>query len=245
MYTLVFDSIAIKLYLCWIMMALDPSGPTAYFWLLLATMRPWEIGNRIVSQVQRKSSCSNNVAKVAKSLQLMCFKIWSSSVSISHNYCCRDRWMLTSQITRVIESLARLIDTDFIHKSMKSYIMFPDMASLLSLFSLYSKLFCTRGYFKSYVRQSTITWYEFVLSLGQESTLLNIVFVSCCNCLLWGQPGLVKVRYGDCGRSRKWPVLLGAGKIMGWSLCWHGINSVGWETMWMVQAPISREGKND
>lgn len=85
MWTLVFDSVAIKLYL------LNHDGirsqwSQGFFGLSLATMRPWEMDNRTVSQVQRKSSCSNNVAKVAKSLQLMCFKIWSSSVSISRNY---------------------------------------------------------------------------------------------------------------------------------------------------------------
>lgn len=53
--------------------------------------------------------------------------------------------MLASPITRAIESLASLTDTDFIHKSIKSYIMCPDMAFLLSPFSLYSKLFYARG----------------------------------------------------------------------------------------------------
>lgn len=43
--------------------------------------------------------------------------------------------MLASQITRVIESLASLIDSDFIHKSIKSYIMCPDMAFSRSPFA--------------------------------------------------------------------------------------------------------------
>lgn len=45
------------------MIALGPSGPMAFLFCfaVLATLRPWVIGNRTVSQVQRESSSSNNV----------------------------------------------------------------------------------------------------------------------------------------------------------------------------------------
>lgn len=47
--------------------------------------------------------------------------------------------MLASQMTRVIGSLASPTDSDFIHKSVKSYLMCPDVAFWPITFSLYSE----------------------------------------------------------------------------------------------------------
>lgn len=47
--------------------------------------------------------------------------------------------MLASQVTMVIGSLASPTDSDFIHKSVKSYLMCPDVAFWPITFSLYSE----------------------------------------------------------------------------------------------------------
>lgn len=139
--------------------------------------------------------------------------------------------MLASQITRVVESFTSLTDSDFVYKSIKCYIMCPDMAFWLTHF-LYTLNYFTEGdYFKSYVKQNKGTWYESVLpSLGQELIFLTFgpleylfqiktnkevksyqyYFVACRICLLQGQPGLMKVRGGD-GKSRKHSTLLDVG----------------------------------
>lgn len=129
----------------------------AFLLLLLATLRSWVIGKRSVNQVQRKSRYSNNVGEEPGSVAKSGALLFPSHIQVIINICCRARCMLPSQITRAIESLASFIDTDFTHGSMKPYIMCPDMAFLRSAFASYSKLFCTRGYFKSHVKQNMIT----------------------------------------------------------------------------------------
>lgn len=47
--------------------------------------------------------------------------------------------MLASQMTMVIESLASPTDSDFKRRSVKSYLMCPDVAFWPITYSLYSK----------------------------------------------------------------------------------------------------------
>lgn len=117
--------------------------------LLLATLRPWVM----VTGLWVK--CKGRVAALIMLLMNL-------DLLLSLIICPSDGW---------IESLASPIDAGFIHKSIKPYVMCPDMAFLLSPFSLHSKLCCAGNYFKSYVKQNKIICYESVLRFRQEPNL--------------------------------------------------------------------------